>query len=215
MQAKNYIPALRFHWLTGLYDWLIATFMPEQKFKTILLKNANIQPNQKVLDFGIGTATLSLIAFQKQPNANYIGMDIDDKILAIAANKIKNQNANISLIKYHGGLLPFNTNEFDVVISSLVFHHLTTQQKIKAFEEFKRILKPNGKIYFADWGKASNKLMRILFHLVQIIDGYKTTNDNVNGRLPNIIAKAGFNTIQINQKLNTILGTIELFTIKS
>ncbi len=214
MESNKYIPALRFHWLTGIYDSLIGSLMPEKKFKSTLLKNANIQPNQHVLDFGIGTATLSLLAFQKQSNANYIGIDIDDKILEIAANKITKQNAKIRLIKYNGGVLPFNSSEFDVVISSLVFHHLTKQQKIEAFNEFKRILKPNGKIHIADWGKATNILMRLLFHIVQIFDGYKTTKDNVNGKLPEIIGSAGFKSIEIKQKFNTILGTIELFSIE-
>lgn len=40
---QKYIPALKFHWLTKIYDWLIGTFMPEKAFKAALLHNAEIK----------------------------------------------------------------------------------------------------------------------------------------------------------------------------
>ena len=109
--------------------------------------------------------------------------------------------------------MPFADQSFDRVISSLVIHHLTTGQKLEAFQEFKRILKLDGEVHIADWGKASNFLMRLMFHLVQFLDGYKTTNDNVKGRLPEIIKSAGFSNVLVSQRFNTILGTVQIFKI--
>jgi ubiquinone/menaquinone biosynthesis C-methylase UbiE len=214
MDHQKYIPALRFNWLTDIYDWLIATFMPEKKFKSSILQNATIKDGFDVLDFGIGTATLSIMAYKSAPNVNYTGLDIDDKILKLAKSKIEKTGAAIQLIKYSGGKLPFPDNSFDRVISSLVIHHLTTEQKTEVFAEFKRVLKPGGEVHIADWGKASNMLMRLLFHLVQLLDGYTTTNDNIQGKLPFIIRKGGFTDVDILQKFNTVLGTVELFKIK-
>ncbi len=214
MKNKSYISALRFHWLTNIYDWLVGVLMPEKEFKNALLQNANIQDNYTVLDFGIGTATLSIMAYQFNPKANYKGLDIDSGILKIAKQKIENANAPIELIQYDGGILPFSDNSIDSIITSLVIHHLTTEQKLEAFCEFKRILKQDGELHVADWGKATNFLMRFMFNSVQLLDGYKTTNDNVKGKLPNIIKQAGFEQINISQKFNTVLGTVEIFQIK-
>lgn len=36
------------------------------------------------------------------------------------------------------------------------------------------------------------KTMRFAFHTVQILDGFRTTNDNINGLLPKFMEQAGF-----------------------
>lgn len=214
MPDNQYIPALRFHWLSNMYDWLIGKFMPEMKFKTQLITNAAIQNDYKVLDFGTGTATLSILAYKKKPDANYTGIDIDDKILLIAGKKITANKAKITLVKYDGGHLPFSDNTFDRIITSLVIHHLTTEQKTEAFKEFNRILKPDGELHIADWGKASNFFMRFSFHAVQLLDGYKRTNDNVKGILPILLSGAGFHSVTSAGHFNTIFGTIQLLKTK-
>ncbi len=213
MQNQSYIPALKFHWLTNIYDSLISTFMPEKEFKNAIIINANIQDNFKVLDFGIGTATLSLMAYQSNSYARYIGIDIDDNILKLAHNKISNSQAKIELVQYQGGKIPFDDDSFDRIISSLVIHHLSDNQKLSAFKEFNRILKPTGEIHIADWGRANNKIMKGLFHIVQLLDGYDTTTANVDGKLPEIIKSAGFHNVEIKKHFNTILGTLEIFKI--
>lgn len=214
MSNEKYIPALKYNWLTGIYDWLIRAFMPEKKFKGAVIENANVQNGYAVLDFGVGTATLSIMASQSNPGAVYKGIDIDEKILRIARKKVEAVNAPVELIKYNGGKLPFADKSFDRVISSLVIHHLTTEQKQEAFQEFRRILKTGGEVHIADWGKASNFFMRLMFHFVQFLDGYKTTNDNVKGRLPEIMRSAGFNTVNIVKHFNTALGTVEIFRLR-
>lgn len=213
-KQKIYIPALKFHWLTNIYDWLISTFMPEKQFKMALIQNANIQNNFEVLDFGIGTATLSILALNNNTKANYQGIDINEKILKIAQQKIEKEILPIKLIKYNGGVLPFANASTDRVISSLVIHHLTDEQKIEAFKEFKRILKPSGEVHIADWSKPTNFLMRLCFHLVQFLDGYKTTNANVKGKIPELIKSVGFSQVEITHNFNSVLGTVGIFKVK-
>ena len=82
---------------------------------------------------------------------------------------------------YDGNTLPFEDKSFDKVYSSLVFHQLDSVTKLKCLLEINRILKPEGELIIGDWGKAKTKWMRFSFYLVQLLDGFKTTNDNVNG----------------------------------
>lgn len=214
MTEIKFIPALKYKWLTTFYDIIVRTVMPEKKFKNLLLVNADINDGDMVLDFGVGTATLSIMAYSRNNNADYTGVDIDANILKIAKRKIEAENAKINLIKYDGDKLPFSNKCFDKIISSLVLHHLTTDEKVEVFKEFKRVLKEDGEIHIADWGKASNKLMRLMFNVVQILDGYKTTNDNVQGKLMQIMKEAGFKKVEITDQINTALGTVEIFMIK-
>jgi ubiquinone/menaquinone biosynthesis C-methylase UbiE len=213
MGERKYIAALKFPFLTKFYDFVVGTLMPEKKIKSSIIRLAKIDKETKVLDFGIGTATLSIIGAKQHPEAYFTGLDIDAEILKIAKKKISEAGVAIELVEYNGGKLPFEDDTFDRIISCLVFHHLSDSNKLEILKEFDRILKPNGEIHIGDWGKASNKLMRLLFHFVQLLDGYGTTNSNVRGKLPNIIHEAGFRSVTIQQGIDTILGTMELLKI--
>ncbi|MBL9005112.1 MAG: hypothetical protein JNJ46_12745 [Myxococcales bacterium] len=48
----TYIPALRFSFLTRLYDPLMRVTLKEEKFKRKLVEQASIQSGQRVLDLG-------------------------------------------------------------------------------------------------------------------------------------------------------------------
>lgn len=60
MEREHYIPALRFGWLTSLYDPVIAWTMRERTFKPRLVAQGGIEPGHRVLDLGCGPATLTI-----------------------------------------------------------------------------------------------------------------------------------------------------------
>ena len=211
MKNENYIPALKYNWLTKIYNPLLAYTMPELKFKKSLIEQAKITTNHEVLDFGVGTATLSLLIKDIHKDAVVNGVDVDDKILEIASQKIKEQKAEITLTKYDGLKLPYPNNHFDRVLTSLVFHHLDKNQKSNSLKEIYRVLKPNGELHIADWGKPNHFGMRLVFYLVQFLDGFKTTTDNVKGLLPDYIINGGFKNVETNKSFNTIFGTLWLY----
>lgn len=208
---RGFIPALRFNWLTKIYDPLIQATMPEEKFKNALIEQASIKANDYLLDFGCGSLTLSLMAKKKVPDAYVHAVDVDDKILKIAGEKQRVSGEEIFIQRYEGRVLPYPSQIFDRVISSLVFHHLDKDQKLNSLYEIFRVLKPAGELHIADWGKAKNSLMRSAFLAVQLLDGFKTTTDNVNGLLPNYICQAGFIDVQKTQDFQTIFGTLALY----
>lgn len=212
MTTKTYIPALKYNWLTKLYDPLIGTFMPEKKFKRALIEQASLAQDCKVLDFGCGSLTLTLMAADMHPEANFHAIDVDEKILNIAKEKLKHSGSTVYMIQYDGTTLPFDNDSFDRVISSLVFHHLTKVQKKKALSEIFRVLRSNGQLHIADWGKARNGLMRAAFYTVQFLDGFETTSDNVAGWLPEYMKEQGFDKVNETKTFHTIFGTLSLYS---
>ena len=114
-----------------------------------------------MLDLGCGTGTFTLLAKKSQPSAEVTGIDIDPHILSIAREKATQANAKIKFDLGTAFNLPYPDNNFDRVISSLVFHHLTRENKLRALEEVLRVLKKNGELYIADMGKPQNLLMRL------------------------------------------------------
>ena len=84
--AAPYLPALRFHSLSPLYDPLLRWAMREHRFKRLLIENARLA-GARVLDLECGTGTLTLMAKRAHPDAEIVGLDIDPEMLARARVK--------------------------------------------------------------------------------------------------------------------------------
>jgi ubiquinone/menaquinone biosynthesis C-methylase UbiE len=86
-QRADFIPALRYHVLTALYDPLLRWTMRESVFKEQLIRQAWIRSGERVLDLGCGTGTLTLRLKQVHPDAEVVGLDADPRALRIAEVK--------------------------------------------------------------------------------------------------------------------------------
>ncbi len=208
---NNYISVLRYGWLTKFYDPIMAGILREKKFKHQLIQQAIIQSGHRVLDLGCGTATLTILLKQLYPDTEVVGLDGDDKVLAIAQRKIAAAGLEIEFKEGMSFELDFPDQSFDRVLSSLLFHHLTTKRKHETLAEIKRVLKPGGGLHIADWGKPQNFLMRGAFLIVQLLDGFTTTSESIQGKLHDYIKQAGFNNADETQRFETIFGTLSLY----
>lgn len=212
MSNSKFIPALRFKWLTPLYDFFLAVTMPEKKIKQNLIKAANIYVGAKLLDFGCGTATLTIMAKRLSPEAKVTGIDIDTEILDKAAKKIKEEKLDILLLDYDGKYLPFQHNAFDRVISCLVFHHLDTDIKQTMLAEIFRVMNKDGLLLIADFGRSRSWVQRTLFNIIRGLDGFKSTDANARGLLPEMISDAGFENVAVNKRFKTMFGEVQIIS---
>jgi len=209
--SKVFIPALGYKWLSGFYDLVFKLMLPENKLRNNLIKELDLKDGENILEFGYGTGQNLIFAYHKNKNIKLTGIDIDPSIRQIAFCKLKKNNIPVSLDLYDGRTFPYSDNSFDKVFSSLVFHHLDTKSKIICLKEINRVLKPGGQLVLGDWGKAKSKLMRFVYYSVQLLDGFKTTEDNVNGLIPGFIAKANFISVNETGYINTVIGTYSYY----
>lgn len=209
--GDRYIPALAYRWLTPLYDPVVALTTRERTFKAALVAQAALQPGQHVLDLACGTATLTIAAKRSQPQAVIVGVDGDPEILERARRKATEAGAELRFDQALSNRMPYPDATYDVVVSSLFFHHLDRDAKLATLREVRRVLRPGAVLHVADWGQAANPLMRVLFYLVQLLDGFETTADNVAGRLPQFMRECGFVDVAETRRFATPLGTISLY----
>lgn len=147
---------------------------------------------------------------QASPQAEIVGIDGDAKILGIAKGKADRAGLEIRFDEGMSFSLPYMDDTFDRVVSSLFFHHLTTESKLQTLREVKRVLKPHGGFHVADWGLPANLLMKLVSRLIEILDGYQTTADSFGGRLPGLMTEADFPAVTETNSFNTLFGTIRL-----
>lgn len=206
---SRYIPALSFKWLTPLYDPLLKWVMREENFKRRLIQQVNIQPKMKVLDLGCGTGTLTLMIKRAHPTAEVTGLDGDPQVLDIARNK--SHGTNIQWDKGLASSLPYPDSVFDRVVTSLVIHHLVTDDKRRAFKEIYRVLKPRGELHLVDFGAPPSPFMRFISRYIRL----EETADNFEGLIPRFITEAGFGEVKEAEHFVTIFGPLSMWqTVK-
>lgn len=210
VKNEKYIPALSYDWLTPFYDPVVRLTTREGAFKKALVEQSRVRAASRVLDLACGTGTLSILLNNTAPSAEVVGIDGDPKILKIAEAKAKKAGVSIRFEKGMSFDLPFADESFDCVVSSLFFHHLTRENKLKTLGEIKRVLEQDGEFHIADWGKPANLLMRFSSYFIQFLDGFETTADNFNGLMPKLLSDAGFAAVEETNYYNSLFGTIRL-----
>lgn len=210
-KRESYIPAFNITLLTPFYDPILKWGMREDTFKQYLLDQSHLVAGLKVLDLGCGTGTLTIKLKLTQPVVSLVGVDGDLKVLQIAKEKSLVANQNIEWNQGLAHFLPYPDCSFDRVISSLMIHHLTAANKIKAFQEVYRILKPGGEFHLLDFTKPTRWMMR----LISIpIGRMEEADDNIRGLLPEMLQKAGMSKFTDTHHFYTIFGELAHYQIQ-
>ena len=205
-----YIPALSFRFLTPFFDFIQKYIVRDIRYKSLLIKQANIQPGHKVLDLGCGTGTLAMMAKAAQPEAEVIGLDADPEMLHMAIAKSAEQKITVQFDVGFAHQLPYPDASFDRVLSSIMIHHLKTPEKKKAAYEVFRVLKPGGELHIIDFGKPVTWYGKLLG---PFLHGFEEANDNIDGKLPQIFGAPGLRTT-ITGDFKTFFGDLAFLSGK-
>jgi ubiquinone/menaquinone biosynthesis C-methylase UbiE len=204
----RYIPALSVDWLTPLFDPVLKWILPEERFKQDLVRRAAIETGHRILDLGCGTGTLTILIKQHQPKSLVVGLDGDPHILEIARAKARQAKSDLSLVESMAFQLPHPDSTFDRVISSLVFHHLTTRNKQRALYEVHRVLRPGGELYILDFGAPHTAVAYMISLVTRRLE---EVLDNVLGLLPVMLQRAGFSQVEAIAHYMTVIGTLTIY----
>jgi SAM-dependent methyltransferase len=124
--------------------------------RDIVLSKLNFKGTETVLDLGCGKGLLLIGAAKKIPLGKAIGAghwvgNLEYKYSAemVMNNaKIEGVSKQIEVVTADAQALPFMNNSFDIVMTSLMMHHISDTKK--ALNEMVRVLKPGGNLIIAD-----------------------------------------------------------------
>jgi ubiquinone/menaquinone biosynthesis C-methylase UbiE len=206
--SSHYIPALGHDSLTPLYDPLLKWIMREETFKRALIKQADIGKGHRVLDLGCGTATLTILVKQTHADAEVLGLDGDSRVLSIGRAKAVKAGVDITLDHGFSFRLPYPDASFDRVISSLMFHHLSREDKQRTLSEVFRVLRPGGELHIVDFGKPRHAFAQLISLLGRRLE---RAADNIEGLLPTMMRHAGFIEVEELAQFTTVVGALSLY----
>jgi ubiquinone/menaquinone biosynthesis C-methylase UbiE len=147
------------HW-AARYDllvWLL-THGRSRAFRENLINLAHLAAGESVLDVGCGTGSLTLAAKERVgASGKVFGIDASAAMIARAKTKAAKAGIDVCFKTAVAEALPFPEEQFDVVLSTLMLHHLPRQPRQACAREIRRVLKPPGRVLVVDFAHAQLK----------------------------------------------------------
>lgn len=150
-----------------LYD-LLLWFLSrgkEGEMREKALRLARLSAGEKALDIGCGTGTLAIAAKHHVGARGMVcGVDASPQMLARAVKKGRKAGVDVDFRNAAVEALPFPDSQFDVVLSTLMLHHLPGKVREECALEIRRVLKPGGRVLIIDFGPPEPQRKSIIDH---------------------------------------------------
>jgi demethylmenaquinone methyltransferase/2-methoxy-6-polyprenyl-1,4-benzoquinol methylase len=174
------------------YDWItdIMSFGSGRWYRRQALLKNGLKSGDKILDVGAGTGVISWLAQEIVGDDGHVVALDPSKGMLGEAKKLGVKHATQGL----GEALPFPDNTFDFLTMGYALRHVSDLEK--AFTEYKRVLKPNGKLLLLEISRPESKLSTLLLKIY------------LKGIVPNI-ARVGRRNEDIKTLMRYYWDTIE------
>jgi ubiquinone/menaquinone biosynthesis C-methylase UbiE len=192
---RTYLPAAGRDFFLPLYDPL-TKLLGADRMRRALIEQAELGAHDAVLDIGCGTGTMAILIKQLNPGVNVIGLDPDPRALARAERKAFRAGTPVRFDQGFADLLMYRDASFDRVFSSLMFHHLDADTKLPTMREVRRVLKPGGRLEFADF------------------DGshwHHRLEDNSETHIVELMAQGGFTDVKRTASMRLLFGRVAFY----
>lgn len=125
-----------------LWAWLTET-----KARNRCFDLAAIQNGEDVLEVAVGTGLMFERILAANPSGRNEGIDLTEAMLVRAERKASQSGSNNYRLRVGDAYdLDFSDDNFDVLISNYLFDLLPQQDFLAVLEEFKRVLRPGGRL---------------------------------------------------------------------
>jgi ubiquinone/menaquinone biosynthesis C-methylase UbiE len=146
---QAWLPPMGRRWLLPLYD-PFTRLTGVGRLHEQLLDRAGLRDGQRVLEIGTGTGNVLTALGRRRLAIDATGIDPDPGALRKARRKAARKKLQINYQRAYAGALPLPDESFDRVLSSLMLHHLSDEERARALLEVRRVLRPGGELHIVD-----------------------------------------------------------------
>lgn len=153
------------------------------KTSKIVARHLRDNLQAEILDVATGTADLALSMANDLPSAQLTGIDLSQKMLDLAASKVKARNLQQRIHLFQGDALslPFPDGHFDAV--TVAFGVRNFRDLSQGVKEMARVLKQGGMMVILEFSTPTNRCVKAGYklyvkHLLpwmgRVVSGHKT-----------------------------------------
>ena len=193
--AEDYVAETKGHTIHSwakYYDTVVGIISlgRERRFRKAALELVDIEPGMNILDVGCGTGSLTIEARRKLGSeGRVVGIDPSSNMIDLAQGKAAKAGVGIDFQVGVIEKMNFPDDYFDLVLSSLMMHHLPDELKQAGLQEVLRLLKPNGTLLIIELDPSA-------FSLASLIHGHSS---KLSAQLENVrqyLESAGYVSIE-------------------
>ena len=193
--AEDYVAETKGHTIHSwakYYDTVVGIISlgRERRFRKAALELVDIEPGMNILDVGCGTGSLTIEARRKLGSeGRVVGIDPSSNMIDLAQGKAAKAGVGIDFQVGVIEKMDFPDDYFELVLSSLMMHHLPDELKQAGLQEVLRLLKPNGTLLIIELDPSA-------FSLASLIHGHSS---KLSAQLENVrqhLESAGYVSIE-------------------
>jgi ubiquinone/menaquinone biosynthesis C-methylase UbiE len=191
------------HW-ASYYDPVVSllTLGRRAQLRRATVELARIQPGAVVLEVGCGTGDVAIAARQPAGSAGAVyGIDPAPEMIAVARSKAARAGLAVEFQVGVIEALAFPDASFDVVLSSLMMHHLPNDLQRRGLAESARVLKPGGHVLIVDFKRPTTGMART----VASFFGHGALREDIRD-VAGLMREAGFTQVQAGDMSFGMLG---------
>lgn len=137
--------AQKYNFISPIYD--IFGILMESKARARALEISGIKNGERILEVAVGTGLNFREILRRNPDGWNDGIDISHRMLKRAERRaVKTGVFNYTLQLGDCRTLPFSENTFDLLVNQYMFDILPVTEYGRIMREFRRVLKPDGRL---------------------------------------------------------------------
>jgi SAM-dependent methyltransferase len=134
--------------IPALYDRLLGPLLFEPYARDLAGRAAALRP-KRILETAAGTGIVTSALLAQAPAAEIVATDLNQAMLDVAAGRIRSPRVEFRAADAQS--LPFEDGSFDLVVCQ--FGVMFFPDRIAAYREARRVLKPGGRFLFNAWDR--------------------------------------------------------------
>ena len=141
---RERVPAL-YRWIAPLHDGLAV--LVESRARAFAIERAGIVDGMNILEVAAGTGLTFRELLRRNPSGHTTGVDITPAMLRRARRRARRSGTtSYTLMHCDAYALDFPDAAFDLVMNSYMFDLLPETDFVPVLEEFRRVLRPGGRL---------------------------------------------------------------------
>jgi len=189
---------LRYRVAKLIYDSISGLIVRAGNWQEELFGSLAPKPGDRILDFGRGNSSSSILLALRYPEAKVVGMESSCEAarrLRSKATRHRIRNLLVVVAPFHGPL-PFHAASFEKVVCRLGLHDFPPNAKLAIVKEIARVIRRGGTFHVADFDKAESPGEGGILELAGRISGPAAVAAHMDGSWTEFLTKAGFASVR-------------------